>query len=103
MNNYLRCIEPACIKDAARQFDQRMTGAASNKLGLDNSERNERITMLLQRKLQDAGWSFIPAVLTSPAAFLGSLAVCHAEPACTTPLPHTSQLHGWIDDSLQRV
>ena len=108
MNYYLRCIAPACIEDEARQFDQRMTEAAFNKLGLDNSERSERTTTLLQRKLRDGGWSLIPAVRTSPAAFLGSLAGCHAEPAfaayCgTSPLPHTSLLHGWIDDSLQRV
>ena len=45
---------------------------------------------------------------TSPAAFLGSLAVCHAEPVfapyCdTTPIPHSSLLRGWIDDSMERV
>ena len=63
---------------------------------------------MLRRRLRDGGWSLTAATSTSPAAYLGSLAVCHTEPAFmpysgATPVPHASQLHGWLDDSLQRV
>ena len=98
-----------CIEDKAREFDQRVMDAAMTKLGLDDDERNERTATLLQRKLRDGGgWGLTPAACTSPAAFLGSLAACHAEPTfapyChTSPLPPSSQLHAWVDDSLQRV
>ena len=79
-----------------------------DKLGLDGAERGERTTNLLQRRLRDGGWGLTPAAQTLSAAFLGSLATCHAEPAFVsycgaTPLPSTSTLHGWIDDSIQRV
>ena len=108
LNYHLRCIAPACIDDEARLFDQRMMEAAMDKLGLDEEERGERTTALLQRKLRDDGWGLTSAARTSPAAFLGSLAACHSEPVFTqysgdTPVPHRSQLHGWVDDSLQRV
>ena len=108
MNYFVRCIAPVCIEDEAHRFDQRVMEAAMDKLGLDGAERGERTVTLLQRKLRDGGWGLTPAVRTSPAAFLGSLATCHAEPAFAgycggTPLPHTSLLRGWIDDSVQRV
>jgi hypothetical protein len=108
MNYFVRCIAPVCIEDEAHRFDQRVMEAAMDKLGLDGAERGERTAKLLQRKLRDGGWGLTPAVRTSPAAFLGSLATCHAEPAFAgycggTPLPYTSLLRGWIDDSVQRV
>ena len=108
MNYFMRCIAPVCIEDEAHDFDQRVMEAAMDKLGLDGAERGERTATLLQRKLRDGGWGLTPAVRTSPAAFLGSLATCHAEAAFVghcggTPLPSTTQLHGWIDDSMQRV
>ena len=108
MNYYLRCIAPVCIEAEARQFDQRVMDAAMDKLGLDGAERGERTTILLQRKLREGGWGLTSTVRTSPAAFLGSLASCHAEPAfagyCSdAPLPSTSGLYIWIDDSMQRV
>ena len=108
MNHFLRCIAPGCIEDEARHFDQRVVEAAMHKLDLDDGERSERTTTLLQRKLRDGGWGLIPAARTSPAAFLGSLAICHAEPAFApycdaTAVPYSSSLHGWIEDSMQRV
>lgn len=109
MSYFLRCIAPVCIEEEARRFDQRMMDVAMNKLGLDSGERNEQTATLLQRKLREGGgWGLTPAARTSPAAFLGSLATCHAEstfaPYCgTTLLPASSLLHGWVDDSLQRV
>ena len=108
MNYFLRCIAPACIEDDAHRFDQRVIEAAADKLGLDEAERGERTATLLQRKLRDGGWGLTAAVCTSAAAFLGSLATCHAEPTFVgysgdTPLPSTSMLHGWIEDSMQRV
>ena len=108
MQYYLRCIAPVCIEDEARQFDERMMETAMDKLGLDEDERTGRTTELLQRKLRDGGWGPTPAARTSPAAFIGSLATCHGEASfvthCSdTPLPSTSRLHGWIDDSMQRV
>ena len=105
---HLRCIAPVCIEDEARCFDQRMMEAVMEKLGLDDRERDEHTTTRLQRKLRDGGCAFTPALRTSPADFLGSLAACHDEPVFTkycgsTPVPDTSLLHGWVDDSLQRV
>ena len=108
LNYHLRCIAPACIDDEARLFDQRLMQAATDKLGLDESERNDRTVALLQRRLRDGGWGLTSAARTSQAAFLGSLAACHAQPVFAqycgdTPVPCASQLHGWLDDSLQRV
>jgi hypothetical protein len=112
MNYYLRCIAPACIENEAQCFDRRVIEAAVDKLGLDDNEvgeeKDEGVTALLQRKLRDGGAALVPAGRTSPAAFLGSLATCHAEPAFaqysgTSAVPHTSLLHCWIDDSLGRV
>ena len=79
-----------------------------NKLGLDEAEQNDRMATLLQRKLRDGGWGLTPAPRTSPAAFLSSLTACHAEPSFAeycgdAPLPCSSLLCGWIEDSLQRV
>ena len=107
MSYFVRCIAPECIEDEAHWFDQRVIKAAADKLGLDAAERSGQATILLQRRLRDGGWG-LSAESTSPAAFLGSLATCHAEPAFVgysgnTPLPSTSMLHGWIDDSIQRV
>ena len=98
-NYFVRCIAPVCIEDEAHRFDQRVMEAAMDKLGLDGAERGERTAKLLQRKLRDGGWGLTPAVRTSPAAFLGSLATCHAEPVFAgycggTPLPYTSLLRG---------
>ena len=108
LNYHLRCIAPVCIEDEARLFDQRMMEAAMDKLGLDEDERHERTTILLQRRLRDGGWGLASATSTSPAAFLGSMAACRDEPVFAqycgdTTVPHSSQLHGWLNDSLQRV
>lgn len=108
MNYYLRCIVPACIADEAAQFDRRVVEAAMAKLDLDESQRTEQSTTLLQRKLRDGGFALVPAVRTSPAAFLGSLAACHTEPVLAkycgaVPVPNASLLHGWIVDSLHRI
>ena len=108
MNYYLRCVAPMCIEDEARRLDQRVMDVAMDKLGVDNDERDAGAATLLQRKLRDGGVALVPAARISPATFLGSLAVCHTEPAfasygTATPLPRTSLLHSWIDDSMQRV
>jgi len=108
LNYHLRCIAPVSIEDEARLFDQRTMETAMSKLGLDESEKGERTTTLLQRKLRDGGWGLTSAVSTSPAAFLGSLAACRAEPVFAhycgdRPVPSASQLHGWLDDSMQRL
>ena len=109
MNYFLRCIAPVCIEDEARQFDRRIMDAAVSKLGLEDGERNERTATLLQGKLREGGgWGLTPAARTSPAAFLGSLAICNNEPTFApycgnASLPLSSPLHSWIDDSLQRV
>ena len=108
MNYYLRCIAPACIEDEACRFDEQLMEVTMNKLGLDESERNEKSTIQLQRKLRDGGWGLTAAARTSPAAYLGSLAACHTEPSFApycgaTPLPDSSQLHSWVDDGLKRI
>ena len=108
MNYYLRCIAPACIEDEACRFDAQLMKVTMNKLGLDESERNEKTTISLQRKLRDGGWGLTAAARTSPAAYLGSLAACYDEPSFApycgaTPLPCSSQLHGWVDDGLKRI
>ena len=109
MNYFVRCLPPVCIEDEARHFDQRMLGAAMNKLGPDEGEQTEETATQLQLKLlEGGGWGLTAAARTSPAAFLGSLATCHSESIFTlnwgtTALPPSSLLHGWIDDSLQRV
>ena len=99
----------SAAEDEARAFDQRVMDASMTKLGLDDEERNERTATMLRRRLRDGGgWGLTPAARTSSAAFLGSLAACHAEPTfvpyCdTAPLPQPSLLHAWIDNGLQRV
>ena len=108
MHYFLRCIAPMCIDDEAHRFDQQVMDAARDKLGVGEDEKDASADTLLQRKLRDGGLAFVPAARTSPAAFIGSLAACNAEATFApysgiTPLPHTAQLHGWIDDSLQRV
>ena len=109
LNYHLRCVAPTCIEDEARLFDQRMLTAAMDKLGLDEAERTERTATLLQRKLRDGGWGLTPAVRTSPAAYLGSMAACHTEPSfapysgADTTLPSSTLLYAWLDDSMQRV
>ena len=108
-NYYLRCVAPVCIDNEAHQFDKRMLTAAMNKLGLEDAERTERTATLLQHRLRDDGWGLTPAVQTSPAAYLASLAACHTEPSfapycdAATPLPSSTLLHGWLDESMQRV
>ena len=105
---YLRCIAPVCVAEEAHRFDKRVLDAEMDKMGLGESERTERTATLLQRRLRDGGWSLTSAVRTSPAAFLASVASCHDEPAfepyCgASPVPNQSQLHGWVEDSIQRV
>ena len=78
---FLRCIAPVCIEDEASRFDQRMMDAAMDKLGLNVTDRGERTVELLRRRLCDGGSALTIAAHTSPAAFLGSLAACHKEPA----------------------
>ena len=108
VNYYLRCIAPTCIEDETFRFDSQVLEAAMTKLGLDGTERSEQTTTLLQRKLRHGGWSLTSAAHTSPAAYLGSLAACHGEPVFAeyrgaTPVPPASLLHGWIEDSMQRI
>ena len=109
MSYHLRCIAPMCIEEEAGSFDQRVVGAAMDKLGLHASERVERTVKRLQRRLKDGGWSLTFAVRTSPAAFLASVAACHSEPVfaqycdAATPVPYQSQMHSWVDDSMRRV
>jgi hypothetical protein len=109
MNYLLRCTAPTCIEEQAIRFDRRMMDAAMDKLGIADHERGNETTTLLQSKLKHGGWGLAPATSTSPAAFLGSLAACCDEDAFkpyqseSQPLPPTSQLHGWIDDSMRRM
>ena len=108
MNYCLRCITPSCIEDEAQHFDQRVMEATMNKLGLDEGEWSEQTLTLMKRKLSDGGWGLTPAARTSPAAFLGSMVICHAEPVFSpycdaTPIPCSSLLRGWIGDSIARA
>ena len=107
VNYLLRCMAPTCIDDEARQFDERMLEAAMDRFGLEGQDSSSDVTNLVQSKLTHGGWGLTSAVATSPAAFLGSLAVSAGEAAFApfqdAPLPDTSQLHGWIADSIGRI
>jgi hypothetical protein len=107
MNYLLRCTAPVCIEDEAARFDQLMLNAAMDKLGLPDQERGENTIGLLQSKPKYGGWGLTSAKATSPAAFLGSLAACADEatfvPLHTASIPASSQLHGWVTNSVQRV
>ena len=110
LNYLLRCSPPSCISDVCREFDSQVLAAAVDKLDLADDETTAPDTVrLLRARLKDGGFGLTSAQLTSPAAYLGSLAAAHSTPALLgytpldRPLPSGTLLHGWIDDSIARV
>jgi hypothetical protein len=103
-------VPPPCIAEHAAAFDQLVLHAAQEKLEHDPGEcKDERAVRLLQDRLRHGGFGLTPALTTSPAAYLGSLAAVHSLPVfaaycdADTPLPSTFALHGWIDSSMQQL
>jgi hypothetical protein len=110
MNFALRCIPPACIANQATAFDALVIGAAKSKLLLHVDEAKRRPTAdLLQAPLRYGGFGLTPALKTSAAAYLGSMAAVKDAPTFVkysqpdSPLPSTALVHGWIDESMASV
>ena len=112
MNYSLRCMPPSCIAQQAAAFDDLVIGAAQSKLLLHADEMCKAETLeRLRAPLRHGGFGLTSALSTSPAAFLGSMAAVaasgapvflpHSQPDC--PLPSTSLLYGWLEDSMQKV
>jgi hypothetical protein len=110
LNYLLRCSPPSCISDMCSEFDGQVLAAATDKLDLTGDETAALDTVrLLRARLKDGGFGLTSAQVTSPGAYLGSLAAAHTAPALLPhtsqdqPLPNDSLLHGWIDDSIAHV
>ena len=110
MGYALRCLPPSCVAEQATAFDGLVIGAAQSKLRLHNDEaRRQPTARLLRAPLRHGGFGLTPALQTSPAAYLGSMAVVKAAPAFAKysqpdcPLPSTTLLHGWIQGSMASV
>ena len=85
-------------------------GAAQTKLLLHPDEAKRHPTLeRLRAPLRHGGFGLTSALKTSPAAFLGSMAAVAAAPVFAPytqpdcPLPSSSLLHGWIDNSMRTV
>ena len=101
LNYLLRCSPPSCISDVCSEFDSQVLAAAVDKLDLADDETTAPDTVrLLRARLKDGGFGLTSAQLTSPAAYLGSLAAAHSTPALLgytpqdRPLPSGTLLHG---------
>ena len=110
LNYLLRCTPPGCIEDTCAQFDAQVLEAAIAKLDLTDEEAAARDTArLLRTRLKDGGFGLTSAVLTSPGAYLGSLAAARAAVAFAPysaqgiVLPADSLLHGWVGQSMASV
>ena len=110
MNYALRCMPPSCIAQQATAFDGLVIEAAQLKLLLHEDEASRHPTLeRLRAPLRHGGFGLTSARKTSPAAFLGSMAAVaaapvfapYSEPDC--PLPATSLVHGWIEDSMRTI
>jgi hypothetical protein len=110
MNYALRCIPPPCIAPEATAFDELVIGTATTKLLLHTDEAKRRPTVeRLRAPLRHGGFGLASALVTSPEAFLGSMAAVSAAPAFVqysqpdTSLPRASLLHDWIEGSMDAV
>ena len=110
LNYLLRCTPPSCVQDVCAEFDAQVLTAAVDKLDLTDDEAAATDTArLLRARLKDGGFGLTSAALTSPGAYLGSLAAAHAALAfipystAARPLPADSLLHGWIEQSMASV
>jgi hypothetical protein len=110
MNYALRCMPPSCIIEQATVFDGLVIEAAQSKLLLHPDETSRHPTLeRLRAPLRHGGFGLTSARKTSPAAFLGSMAAVaaapvfdpYSQPDC--PLPSTSLVHGWIEDSMRTI
>jgi hypothetical protein len=106
LNYLLRCTPPSCIADTCAEFDAQVISAAVDKLDITDEEAAAPDTArLLRARLKDGGFGLTSAALTSPGAYLGSLAAAHTAVAFapysaqSRPLPADSLLHGWIGQS----
>jgi hypothetical protein len=110
MNYALRCIPPPCIALQAAAFDTLVQDTATTKLLLHEDEAKRQPTVeRLRAPLRHGGFGLTSALVTSPEAFLGSMAAVTAAPAFVqfshpvTPLPRASLLHDWIESSMDAV
>ena len=111
LNYLLRCTPPVCVAEQATTFDENVLDSARTKLRVGRWERGlVNVTRQLRAALRHGGFGLTSAVHTSPAAYLGSLAAVHACPVFAdyrekdgSPLPASSQLHGWIASSMNEM
>ena len=110
MNYALRCTPPPCIAVQAAAFDELVLRTAKAKLLLHDDETDRQPTVeRLRAPLRHGGFGLTSALLTSPAAFLGSLAAVASAPAFAQHarpdglLPRASLLHGWIESSMDAI
>jgi hypothetical protein len=111
LNYLLRCTPPPCIAELADEFGTTIINSALDKLEVRRSEVIDETRRILTARLSDGGFSLKSAVITSPAAYLGSVAAAktakvfdaHTDPGDPTPLPDDTLLHGWIDHSIKLI
>ena len=110
LNYLLRCTPPSCIANTCAEFDAQVLAAAVDKLDLSDDDAAARDTArLLRGRLKDGGFGLTSAALTSPGAYLGSLAAARSAVAFapysaqSSPLPVESLLHEWIAQSMTAV
>jgi hypothetical protein len=79
MNYALRCTPPSCIAPQATAFDALVIGTAKAKLLLHEDEAKRRpIIEQLRAPLRHGDFGLTSALVTSPEAFLGSMAAVAA-------------------------
>jgi hypothetical protein len=112
MNYLLRCTPPPCIAALAGEYDETIVNSAWDKLEIRRSEVTDETRRILTMKLTYGGFGMSPTLTTSPGAYLGSVAAArtakvfdaYTDPGDPpTPLPATTQLHGWLQHSIDKV
>ena len=107
MNYLARCTPPVCLAPIAAAFDAMVVDTAYTKLEVADGERTAETLRCLRNRLKLGGFGLTSVELSSPAAFVASLAalaLSTAAPALLTSpdqsLPADSLLHSWIESTL---
>jgi hypothetical protein len=114
MNYLLRCMAPTCIRDIAGEFDNAVISTALNRLNIETDDNHFGPVQLslLRTSLRKGGWALTSAKLSSPAAFVSSLAAIHGNSSQSvfhsfttedTTLPAHSLLYGWLESSIHQI